>query len=138
MGQNYGNRQQYDNNMRGKLFRNEKKTEAKHADYNGDCEIDGVEYWMSAWVKEVTKGARAGQKLMSFSFKQKENNGGGNNGQQNNNQQNNGNNQNKGGFGAGVYNQQSGNNQQSNGQQGGNQQGNRQQNRQQGNGDLPF
>lgn len=58
--------QQRDNS--GSLFRNNKKEEDNHPDYNGSCMIDGVEYWMNAWLKESKKGT----KFMSFSFKPKE------------------------------------------------------------------
>ena len=47
----------------GALFRNEKKTEAKHPDYQGDCLVNGVKMRMSAWLKEGKSG-----KFFSFSF----------------------------------------------------------------------
>lgn len=62
----------YDNNMTGVLFKNEKKETEKHPDYNGSCEIDGVEYWMSSWIKESQK---TGKKFMSFAFTRKEDQG---------------------------------------------------------------
>lgn len=61
---------EYDNNMRGVLFRNDRKKSDKHPDYTGNCEIDRVEFWLSAWIKESKKG-----KFMSISFKPKEENG---------------------------------------------------------------
>lgn len=50
--------QQYDNNLRGVLFKNDKKTEDKHPNMRGQCEIDGVEYWVSAWTKESPQKGR--------------------------------------------------------------------------------
>ena len=58
---------QYDNNMRGVLFKNDRKQTDNHPDYNGSCEIEGTEYWMNAWIKQGKSGA-----FMSFSFKPKE------------------------------------------------------------------
>lgn len=55
--------QQYDNNMRGVLFKNDRKENDRHPDYKGSCEIDGVKHWISAWIKESQKG-----KFMSLSF----------------------------------------------------------------------
>ena len=65
-----GDNMAYDNNMRGVLFKNDRKKQANHPDYTGNCEIDGIEMWMSAWIKEGKKG-----KFMSLSFKPKEENG---------------------------------------------------------------
>lgn len=58
----------YDNNMRGVLFKNDKKQSDTHPDYKGNAEIEGVEYWVSAWIKTSGKGA----KFMSMSFQAKE------------------------------------------------------------------
>jgi hypothetical protein len=58
---------EYDNNMRGVLFKNNKKQGEKSPDYKGQAEIDGQEYWLSAWVKEGKKG-----KFLSLAFKAKD------------------------------------------------------------------
>lgn len=52
----------------GSLFKNERKEKDTHADYRGECLIDGVPYYMDAWLKT----AESGRKWMSFSFKPKE------------------------------------------------------------------
>ena len=57
----------YDNNNTGALFKADKKSD-RHPDYNGSCEVDGVEMWMSAWIK-TSKG---GKKFMSLAFNPKE------------------------------------------------------------------
>jgi hypothetical protein len=57
----------YDNNMRGVLFKNDRKESDKHPDYKGSAEVDGVEYWIAAWIKEGKNG-----KFMSLSFTAKE------------------------------------------------------------------
>jgi len=46
----------YDNNMRGLISKNDRKTEDKHPDIKGQCEIDGTEYWISGWHKERKDG----------------------------------------------------------------------------------
>ena len=51
----------------GILSRNDRKEQPKHPDHKGTCEIDGREYWISAWIKEGQKG-----KFFSLSFQPKE------------------------------------------------------------------
>ena len=57
----------YDNTNRGVLFKNDRKEKDTHPDYKGSINADGVEYWLSAWMKEGAKG-----KFMSFSLTPKE------------------------------------------------------------------
>lgn len=59
---------EYDNNMRGVLFKNKDKDSDKHADYRGHCEIDGKQFWLDAWIKTPKAG---GDKFMSLSIKPK-------------------------------------------------------------------
>lgn len=58
----------YDNNLRGVLFKNNKRIKDTQPNMTGSCEIDGVEYWVSAWTKE----SQSGNKFMSLSFTAKE------------------------------------------------------------------
>ena len=57
----------YDNTNRGVLFKNDRKEKDTHPDYKGSINADGVEYWISAWMKEGANG-----KFMSFSLTPKE------------------------------------------------------------------
>lgn len=51
----------------GILFKNDRKKSDGHPDYTGNCTINGVNYFMDAWIKDGAKG-----KFMSFAFKPKE------------------------------------------------------------------
>jgi hypothetical protein len=57
----------YDNTNRGVLFRNEDKQDPKHADYNGNVNVNGEEFWLNGWLKTSKKGA----KYLSLSVKPK-------------------------------------------------------------------
>ena len=59
--------QQYDNTDRGVLFKNDRKENHNHPDYRGSLNVDGVDYWISAWINSSAKG-----KFMSLSVKPKE------------------------------------------------------------------
>jgi hypothetical protein len=48
----------------GSLFKNKRKETDSHPDYNGSITINGVEHWLSAWIKEPKAG---GTKYMSLS-----------------------------------------------------------------------
>jgi uncharacterized protein (DUF736 family) len=52
----------------GGLWKNERKEQPNHPDYTGKAMIDGVEYWVSAWVKEM----KDGKKYFSIAYKPKE------------------------------------------------------------------
>lgn len=59
----------YDNTNKGTLGKNKRKTEETHPEYTGQINIDGVEYWLSAWVKS---NGSTGEKFFSISAKAKE------------------------------------------------------------------
>jgi hypothetical protein len=63
----------YDNTNSGMLARNDKKETEKHPDFKGSINVDGVEYWLSAWVKEGKEGGKMeGRKFFSLSVSPKE------------------------------------------------------------------
>jgi hypothetical protein len=63
----------YDNNNSGILARNDRKTTDKHPDFSGSCEIAGVQYWISGWVKEGKPGSKMqGNRFFSLAFKAKD------------------------------------------------------------------
>lgn len=53
----------------GALFKNKRKTADKHPDYTGQARVDGVDYWLSAWIKRPKGG---GEQFMSISIKPKD------------------------------------------------------------------
>lgn len=60
----------FDNTNRGALFKNERKTEGdKKPEYTGSLNVDGVEFFLDAWLKTSS----AGKKFMSVSVKRKDN-----------------------------------------------------------------
>lgn len=58
----------YDNTNSGALFKNDKKASDNHPDYKGSINVDGVEYWLSSWIKT----SKTGTKFMSLSVSAKE------------------------------------------------------------------
>lgn len=58
---------QYDNTNSGALFRNDRKTQDNHPTHTGSINVDGKDYWLSAWVKDGKSG-----KFFSLSVKAKD------------------------------------------------------------------
>ena len=61
---------EYDKTNTWSLFKNERKTDDKHPDYTGSINVDGVEYFLDAWLKESRDG---GRKFFSGKIKRKDN-----------------------------------------------------------------
>lgn len=55
-------------NNSGALFKNQRKETDKHPDYKGNAVINGVDMWVSAWIKTAQS---TGDKYMSLSFQPK-------------------------------------------------------------------
>ena len=63
----------YDNTNRGMLARNDKQGNESRPDYRGSINVAGVEYWLSAWIKEGREGTKLeGQRYMSLSVQPKD------------------------------------------------------------------
>ena len=57
----------FDPTNRGTLARNEKKEIDTHADYNGQLNVNGTEYWLNGWIKKNPEG----KSFLSLSIKPK-------------------------------------------------------------------
>ena len=60
----------YDNTNRGSIWKNDKKQTENHPDFTGSLDVDGVEYWVSAWKRK--EGANPKAPPLSFSIKRKD------------------------------------------------------------------
>ena len=59
----------YDNTNKGILSRNQRKEQPNHPDHTGSINIEGRDYWLSAWVKEKKDGSG---RFFSLSVKPKD------------------------------------------------------------------
>jgi single-stranded DNA-binding protein len=61
---------QYDNTNRGQIWGNDKKESERHPDFKGDINVDGKEYWLSAWKRKPDANPKA--PALSFSVQAKD------------------------------------------------------------------
>ena len=61
---------QYDDTNRGQIWPNDKKDTEKHPDFKGSVNVEGVEYWVSAWKRK--EGGNPKAPSLSFSIQKKE------------------------------------------------------------------
>lgn len=64
--------QQYDDELRGTLWKNDRKENDRHPDYKGRAQIDGQTYWLAAWLRTPKRG---GDKFLSISLEKAEDRG---------------------------------------------------------------
>jgi hypothetical protein len=60
---------QYSNENSGTLFKNDRRETDKHPEYTGSINVDGTDYWLSAWIKVSKDGSK---KFFSLSVKPKD------------------------------------------------------------------
>ena len=60
----------YDNTNRGSIWKNDRKEKDTQPDFTGTANIDGREYWVSAWKRRPD--GKPGSPALTFSFKPKE------------------------------------------------------------------
>jgi hypothetical protein len=66
--------QQYDNTNTGILTKNLECDESrKQPQYRGSMNVNGVEFWISAWIQEGKPGSKLeGQKYFSMKYEEKQ------------------------------------------------------------------
>jgi len=57
----------FDNSNSGVLFRNDNKQSDKHADYRGEVNVAGIDYWLNGYVRAPKKRV----KFIAFKLKPK-------------------------------------------------------------------
>lgn len=63
----------YDNTNTGMLSKNDKGGVESRPDYRGSINIEGVEYWLSGWIKTGKDGGKMeGQRFFSLSVQRKD------------------------------------------------------------------
>jgi hypothetical protein len=60
----------YDDTNRGSIWKNEKKETDKHPDFTGSLNVEGKDYWVSAWRRK--EGAPDRAPALTFSVKPKD------------------------------------------------------------------
>ncbi len=60
----------YDNTNRGSIWKNDKQETERHPDFTGSLDVEGVEYWVSAWKRKPDANPKA--PALSFSIRAKE------------------------------------------------------------------
>jgi hypothetical protein len=64
----------YDNTNSGMMARNENRKTDKQSEFSGSINVEGVDYWLSAWVNEGKPGGKMeGRKYFSIKINRKEN-----------------------------------------------------------------
>jgi hypothetical protein len=62
----------YDNTNKGALFKNDRQTHDRQPNLRGSVNVEGVEYWVSAWTKTIQGGPRQGEKMISVALQRKD------------------------------------------------------------------
>ena len=63
----------YDNTNSGMIARNENRKTDKHPEFTGSLNVEGVDFWVSAWVNEGREGGKMeGKKYFSLKISRKE------------------------------------------------------------------
>ena len=63
---------EYDNTNRGQIWKNDDRKTETHPQFKGTVNVEGVEYWVSAWSRKPDANPKA--PALSFSIKKKEDN----------------------------------------------------------------
>jgi len=64
---------EYSNINTGLMARNQRRETDKHPEFTGSINIEGREFWLSAWVREGKPGGKLeGQRFFSLAVKPKD------------------------------------------------------------------
>jgi len=64
---------EYDNTNSGMMARADSRKTDKHPEFTGSLNVEGVDYWVSAWVNEGKPGGKMeGKKFFSIKINRKE------------------------------------------------------------------
>lgn len=67
----------YDNTNTGMMMRNSNRDTERHPEFTGSLNVEGVDYWLSAWVNTGKEGSKIeGKKYFSIKITLKEAKGG--------------------------------------------------------------
>jgi len=58
--------QEFDNTNRGSIWKNDKRETDKHPHLTGTLNVQGKDFWVSAWVKEKDANPKAPELTMSI------------------------------------------------------------------------
>lgn len=61
---------EYSNENRGSIWKNDRKEKDTHPDFTGSLNVEGREYWVSAWKRKPDANPKA--PALSFSVKPKD------------------------------------------------------------------
>ena len=61
---------QYDDTNKGAIWKNDDRASDKHPHFKGNANINGVDYWVSAWKRDPEGNPKA--PALRFSFQPKE------------------------------------------------------------------
>ena len=60
---------EYDDTNRGQIWKNDKKDSDRHPDFKGSLNVEGIEYWVSAWLRAADANPRAPSLRFSITAK---------------------------------------------------------------------
>jgi len=60
----------YDNSNRGQIWKNEDRKSDTHPHYKGNAEVNGVDYWISCWLRKPDAHPNAPAMSISFTVKE--------------------------------------------------------------------
>ena len=65
---------EYDDRNRGALWKNDRREKRTHPTHKGSINVDGKEFWLSAWAQEVEPGSNKPNVRLSIQPKEQQQN----------------------------------------------------------------